>query len=303
MARDAALWLTPGQQDEWVDSKKQVAFHIFASFIAWTIISRVSMRILNRKAKPIKDPGNQALLRYGATSATHAIISLLASLYILMRRDLSHCGSQAFCHDDLSARLWCMHAGYALYEFLFWQNCSSLVKPWNEMVLLHNVVWILQAVASLLYPCRLSLVLLPLQEMLQVATLVDCVRRFMSIYGAPWHMRFKTLLLFMVVFSAKAVGGAALTAFTFYWLRKYSVWTLQLPEGMSSVNQVYGIIFLAGSCINFMIYLKWAGAAVDMTNNLVAAVQGQNKKEQDAAAALSYKAAATGNRKKKDRRR
>jgi hypothetical protein len=118
MARDAALWLTPGQQDEWVDSKKQVgaadssegatqrrhrpaafseceqllkaaasivriaakvstfllfplppppqvAFHIFASFIAWTIISRVSMRILNRKAKPIKDPGNQALLRYG----------------------------------------------------------------------------------------------------------------------------------------------------------------------------------------------------------------------------------------------
>lgn len=72
-----------------------------------------------------------------------------------------------------------------------------------------------------LYPCRLSLVLLPLQEMLQVATLVDCVRRFVSIYGAPWHMRFKTLLLFMVVFSAKAVGGAALTAFTFYWLRKF----------------------------------------------------------------------------------
>lgn len=115
----------------------------------------------------------------------------MASFFILMRRDLSHCGDQLFCHDDLSARLWTVRAGYSLYEFLFWcalgpwqaaaaiqqrnlhtgsrlvgrvhvsaqrgcafppgcrQNNGGVVKPWNEMLLLHNTVVFMMAIASL----------------------------------------------------------------------------------------------------------------------------------------------------------
>jgi hypothetical protein len=30
------------------------------------------------------------------------------------------CGDHAFCHDDMAARMLTVHAGYALYEILFW---------------------------------------------------------------------------------------------------------------------------------------------------------------------------------------
>lgn len=42
-----------------------------------------------------------------------------------------------------------------------------------------------------MYPSRLSLVLLPVQQALQLSTLVDSLRRFAAIYKAAWHVRFK----------------------------------------------------------------------------------------------------------------
>lgn len=41
------------------------------------------------------------------------------------------------------------------------------------------------------YPCRLSVIVLPAQQILEAATLVDCARRLCAVYGAPWHIRFK----------------------------------------------------------------------------------------------------------------
>jgi hypothetical protein len=62
---DAAQWLSPQEQEDWIEFKKQVPMLIFASFIAFNVLSSVSFRILARKGKEIKDAGNQALLRYG----------------------------------------------------------------------------------------------------------------------------------------------------------------------------------------------------------------------------------------------
>jgi hypothetical protein len=81
-------------------------------------------------------------------SATYALLSLAASVYLMVRRDLSHCGQQVFCVDDMSGRLLDFRAGWALFEILFWQNHSAVVQPWKEMVFLHNVVMILQSVAA-----------------------------------------------------------------------------------------------------------------------------------------------------------
>ena len=41
------------------------------------------------------------------------------------------------------------------------------------------------------YPCRLSVLVLPAQQVLEAATLVDCARRLCAVYGAPWHITFK----------------------------------------------------------------------------------------------------------------
>jgi hypothetical protein len=81
-------------------------------------------------------------------SATYAVLSLAASVYLMVRRDLSHCGQQVFCVDDMSGRLLDFRAGWALFEILFWQNHSTVVHPWKEMVFLHNVVMIMQSVAA-----------------------------------------------------------------------------------------------------------------------------------------------------------
>lgn len=71
-----------------------------------------------------------------------------------------------------------------------------------------------------MYPSRLSLLLLPVQQMLAVATLVDCARRFSAIYGAPWHLRFKLQLGFVAAHAVKALGGLGLAGFTWWWIRE-----------------------------------------------------------------------------------
>ncbi len=56
-----------------------------------------------------------------STAATHALLSLAAAAYAAVHQKLDRtCGGRLFCHDDLSARLFMMHAGFALYDFLFW---------------------------------------------------------------------------------------------------------------------------------------------------------------------------------------
>ena len=70
-----------------------------------------------------------------------------------------------------------------------------------------------------MYPCRLSLVLLPYFQSLQAATLVDCARRFAAIYGAPWHIRFKLQLGLLGAYGIKAVGSVGLAVYTYFWIR------------------------------------------------------------------------------------
>lgn len=42
-----------------------------------------------------------------------------------------------------------MHAGYALFEILYWQNSSPVAAPWQEMLLLHDAITILTSFAYL----------------------------------------------------------------------------------------------------------------------------------------------------------
>lgn len=63
--RDAAQWLPPSEQEEWIELKSQVPMLIFVSFIAFNGLSSVSVRILSLRGKEIKNASNQALLRYG----------------------------------------------------------------------------------------------------------------------------------------------------------------------------------------------------------------------------------------------
>lgn len=44
---------------------------------------------------------------------------------------------------------WQMHAGYALFEVMFWQRSAAIAVPWNEMVFLGSVVSLLMAAAAL----------------------------------------------------------------------------------------------------------------------------------------------------------
>lgn len=62
--KDAHQWLTPEQQEEWVASKKQVPTLVFASFVAFNVLSALSGRIINRKGL-VKHPKNIALMQIG----------------------------------------------------------------------------------------------------------------------------------------------------------------------------------------------------------------------------------------------
>ena len=55
-----------------------------------------------------------------ATAATHALLCLAAASYASMHRELGRCGGRSFCWDDMAGRMLTVHAGFALYEILFW---------------------------------------------------------------------------------------------------------------------------------------------------------------------------------------
>ncbi|KAL4448336.1 hypothetical protein ABPG75_005555 [Micractinium tetrahymenae] len=302
----AHLWLTPDDQEAWLALRSQMPMLTFGCFVAFNVVSYLSIRLVNRKGT-IKVRSNKVLIQYGSTAATHALISLAAAAYAAVHQKLDRtCGGQRlFCHDDLSARLFMMHAGYALYEFLFWQNNAQLTRPWTEMLLLNDVVVLLQGVAYLLYPCRLSLLLLPVQQMLSVATLVDSARRFCTVYGAPWTLRFKLQLGFVGAHFVKAAGAAGIAGFAYWWIRQNNIWRLRLPEGMGRLNGVYGLVMLAGCLIQFLIYLRWVGAALEMTSQLISAERGQMAAggKGGAKAQTAVKALTAGSKKKERARR
>lgn len=73
---------------------------------------------------------------------------------------------------------------------------------------------------SQLYPCRLSLLLLPVQQMLSVAALADTARRFCAVFEAPWTLRFKVQLIFVGAHFVKALGAAGIAGFAYWWIRQ-----------------------------------------------------------------------------------
>lgn len=56
-----------------------------------------------------------------STAATHALLALAAAAYAAVHQQLGRtCGERLFCHDDVSARLFIMHAGFALFDLVWW---------------------------------------------------------------------------------------------------------------------------------------------------------------------------------------
>ncbi|KAL4433269.1 hypothetical protein ABPG77_003317 [Micractinium sp. CCAP 211/92] len=271
----AHLWLTSEDQQAWLALRSQMPVLTFACFVAFNAVSYLSVRMINRKGA-ITARSDKATIQYGSTAATHALLSLAAAAYAAVHQKLDRtCGDRLFCHDDLSARLFMMHAGFALYDFLFWQNNARFLRPWNEMLLLNDVVTLLQGVAYLLYPCRLSLLLLPVQQMLSVAALADSARRFCAAFGVPWALRFKLQLGFVGAHFIQAAGAAGIAGFAYWWIRQHNLWRLKLPEGMGLFNNVYGLILLAGCFIQFLIYSKWLATSLEMTSRLLNLERGR----------------------------
>ena len=71
-----------------------------------------------------------------------------------------------------------------------------------------------------MYPARLSLLLLPWTEALQLATLADCARRLVTIFGAPWHIRFRLQLAMLASLLIRVVGAVGVAVFTLVWIRE-----------------------------------------------------------------------------------
>ncbi|PRW44843.1 prolyl endopeptidase-like isoform A [Chlorella sorokiniana] len=284
--KDEALWLSAEQQADWVAFKKQVSVLWFGAFMAFNGLAWVAPRIMNRK-RAIKHPKNQVYVKAAVCAATHAILCLAVSAYVLLRRDLSDCEGRAFCFDDMTARMLTVHAGYALFEVVFWQRSAAVAVPWNEMVFLGSVVTLLMAAAALVYPCRLSVLVLPVQQLLEAATLVDCMRRLCAVYGAPWHIRFKLQLLFTAAHFLKFVGSAGVAGFIYWWIRSNNLWKLDLPEGVSTFNSVYGLIMLSGSVILALVHFKWVQNALHMTNELIGSTKAEQQRQRAAVQALA----------------
>lgn len=70
-----------------------------------------------------------------------------------------------------------------------------------------------------LYPCRLSLELLPYYQLLGVAGVFDSLRMILNVFGAPPQTHLANLVAMCGAFLARTVAAAMLALKTYSWIK------------------------------------------------------------------------------------
>lgn len=72
---------------------------------------------------------------------------------------------------------------------------------------------------------------------------------------------------------------------------------------MGALNSLYGMLMLGGGLMHAIIYMKWLGASLEMTNDLISNMRSSQDKSAAPAKAAAKTLTAGGRSRKKERPR
>lgn len=254
---------------------------VFCCVMLYWAIHILSGRVVSRQQK-LKGARSLAEFQHGCVALLHSLFAVLSGFLLLYLGPSSGCGPRLFCVNNTASIMMDLHLGFFLYELMFYHNHSKTgVRPQFGMTFLHHTLFIMGYLLTRLYPCRLSLDLLPTYQLCCVPEVFNALRLLLNQWGAAPHVHFNNLLAMLGSGLARVLMAAVAAWKAFTWIRAVELWNLELPDDQSVFNIPYGLLLVAGSALMLLIYIKWFAQATDIVNNLVSAIERQRnlKKE------------------------
>jgi hypothetical protein len=188
----------------------------------------------------------------------HAVLCLGAAIYLLFFTP-SHKG-RLFAFDRTAWQLMDTHAGFLIYEILFYTNNASLVPRPLRFYVLHHVLLLGGLLATKIYPCALTLRLLPWYQLMGVAAGIEGIHEVILALGAPLRLYLRWLMAMTAMAMLRVAGGASLAVTAMMSLLDTEVVRSQQSDEEAAAavfTRPYAIFFFGGTWTAAYIYWCW----------------------------------------------
>jgi hypothetical protein len=188
----------------------------------------------------------------------HAALCLGAAAYSLFLAPSNK--GRLFAFDRTVWQLMDTHAGFLIYELLFYTNNAALVPRPLRFLFLHHALLLGGMLITKIYPCALTLRLLPWYQLMGVAAGIEGMHEVVLAMGSPLRVYLRWLMAMTAAAMLRVAGGASLAvAAMMSLLDAEAVRAQRSNEEAAAVvfTRPYAIYFLGGTWTAAYIYWCW----------------------------------------------
>jgi len=277
------MWLNDSELLQWQHNNASAPVLAFSSLVTFLAAFNVFGRFFSthsRRRHIQIAPGDSVQLRLASCSVLHAIISIASAIYLLIVNNNNNTPSSSlFQTDKASSCMMDLSMGYFLSTLLIYTATSSTTRPMLPLTYLHNTLFILAYALAKLYPCALSLKLLPYYQLLTIVNIAEALfitstvlstnnNYYITIPLLP--SRYTIIRLLLLGGFIRAVAGVVLAIYSWWWIKLHRLYYLtELPYGQDALSPWYAAYYVCGTWMMATVYYKWFSTSVDLTNHLV----------------------------------
>jgi hypothetical protein len=265
--------------DLWLEDNKKAHIYLFLSFIGFAACTRWPLFSLfprRRRRQQQNAATATAQLSHAFAAQVHALVSLALSARSLLRMILlsaspsssssSSCDATApteLCWDPLLARQLDFHAGFLIFEALYYHHVASTVRlvPRFPYLLLHNTIGVVCYIGCRMSPCSLTATLVPLYGLLAAAQLVHAKFEVAMAEIKPFNARLNALVNLATASLLRWLAAVAYAMYSYYWLVAHN-----------ALNAPSSLLYIGGGVGLALIYMKWFYVANGLLKRTQAAV-------------------------------
>lgn len=275
------MWLNDSQLLQWQQNNSIAPVLAFSSLVtflaAFNVFGRFISTHSSRRHLHIAQ-GDFVQLRLASCSVLHAILSIASAIYLLIINNNNNDNtSSLFNTDKASSWMMDLSVGYFLSTLLIYTATSSSTRPMLPLTYLHDTLFILAYALAKLYPCTLSLKLLPYYQLLTIVNIAEALLVTSTVLSTNDNNnisllpnRYTIIILLLLGGFTRAVVGVLLAIYSWWWIKLHSLYYLtDLPYRQGALSPWYAAYYVCGTWMMATVYYKWFSTSVDLTNHLV----------------------------------
>lgn len=135
-----------------------------------------------------------------------------------------------------------MHAGFLVYELIFFYNNASVLRPRFPLLGVHHCVALIAFVVAKAYPATLTVMVLPWYELLALSQAAEAVLDIAMALNMPANVRWQLLKACTVLGFWRAAGAVALAFRCWWWTKK----TVRADHNSSTDAALMSQLYMAG---------------------------------------------------------